>query len=54
MIREVFTHLNPWAVVSMLGFVSLFATIVWYVVTDRRRAHLKRMEHLPLEDDHHV
>jgi hypothetical protein len=53
MIREVFVHTNPLAVLAMLGFVGLFATIVVYVVTDRRRTHIKRMENLPLEDDHH-
>ncbi len=54
MIREAFSTANPWAVLAMLGFVALFGAIVWYVASDRRRSHLKRMEHLPLEDDRHV
>ena len=54
MIREVFTTANPWAVLGMLGFVALFAVIVYYVASDRRRTHLSRMENLPLEDDRHV
>ncbi len=54
MIREVFINANPWAVIGMLGFVGLFALIVWYVASDRRRGHIERMEHLPLEDDRHV
>jgi len=53
MIREVFTSANPLAVLAMLGFISLFGLIIWYVVSDRRKAHLRKMEHLPLEDDHH-
>ncbi len=54
MIREVFTNANPLALIAMFGFVSLFGLIIWYVVSDRRKHHLQRMEHLPLEDDHHV
>ena len=54
MIREVFTHQNILAVLSMLGFITLFGLVIWYVVSDRRKAHLKRMEGLPLEDDHHA
>lgn len=53
MIREAFTNANPLAVLAMLGFVALFGLIIWYVVSDRRKAHLNRMENLPLEDDHH-
>lgn len=53
MIRDVFINTNPLAVLAMLGFVGLFAAIVVYVVTDRRRTHIKRMENLPLEDDGH-
>lgn len=54
MIREVFTSPNPWAVLGMLGFVALFAAIIYYVASDRRRSHISRMENLPLEDDRHV
>ena len=38
----------------MFAFVGLFAAIVWYVASDRRKQHLSKMEHLPLEDDDHV
>ena len=54
MIREAFAASNPLAVLALLGFVILFGLIVWYVVSDRRKEHLRRMEHLPLEDDRHV
>lgn len=53
MIREVFANPNPWAVLAMLGFAALFAAVIWYVVSDRRRSHLERMQNLPLEDDRH-
>jgi cbb3-type cytochrome oxidase subunit 3 len=53
MIREVFTNPNPWAVLGMLAMVGLFGLIIWYVASDRRKGHLTRMEHLPLEDDRH-
>ncbi len=53
MIREVFTNPNPLAVLALLGFASLFGLIVWYVASDRRKGHLSKMEHLPLEDDNH-
>lgn len=53
MIREVFTHPNPLAVIAMLGFIALFATVIYYLATDRRRGHNERMQNLPLEDDRH-
>jgi len=53
MIREVFTNPNPWAVLALLGFIALFAGIIWFVASDRRKDHLRRMEQLPLEDDRH-
>lgn len=53
MIREVFTNPNPWAILGLIGFVALFAVIVWYVASDRRRSHIAHMENLPLEDDRH-
>lgn len=54
MIRAAFASANPLAVLAMLGFITLFGLIVWYVVSDRRKQHLRRMENLPLEDDRHV
>lgn len=54
MIREAFSGSNPLAVLAMLGFIALFGLIVWYVISDRRKQHLSKMEHLPLEDDRHV
>jgi hypothetical protein len=53
MLREALSNPNPLAVLAMLGFIALFALVVVYVVTDRRRRHNDRMEHLPLEDDRH-
>ncbi len=54
MIREAFSSANPLAIMAMLGFISLFGLIVWYVFSDRRKQHLSKMENLPLEDDRHV
>ena len=54
MIREAFANANLLAVLAMIGFITLFGLIVWYVVSDRRKQHLSKMEHLPLEDDRHV
>lgn len=34
----------------MLTFVGMGALVTLYVLTDRRRAHLRRMEALPLDD----
>jgi hypothetical protein len=40
--------------VLLVFFAALFAAILIYVLTDRRRDHLRRMETLPLdEDDRH-
>jgi hypothetical protein len=40
--------------VLLVCFAALFAGILIYVLTDRRRDHLRRMETLPLdEDDRH-
>lgn len=41
-------HLLPQIV--LVGFFSFGALITLYVLTDRRRSHLRRMESLPLED----
>lgn len=34
----------------LLLFVSLAVLIAWFVLTDRRRSHLRRMEAMPLDD----
>jgi cbb3-type cytochrome oxidase subunit 3 len=52
-IREAFAHSNPLAVLALVGFLALFAAIIAYVATDRRKGHHQRMQHLPLEDDRH-
>jgi cbb3-type cytochrome oxidase subunit 3 len=53
MIREAFTHPNPFAVIAMFAFIVLFVGVVVYLVTDRRRQHHDHMQNLPLEDEHH-
>jgi hypothetical protein len=36
--------------IVMLGFMGMAALVLMYVLTDRRRSHLRRMESLPLDD----
>ena len=37
-------------IVVLVLFVAIGLLIAWYVLTDRRRSHLRRMEGLPLDD----
>jgi cbb3-type cytochrome oxidase subunit 3 len=39
-------------IISLVLFVAFFVGVIVYIVTDRRRGHLARMESLPLDDDH--
>ncbi len=36
--------------VALVGFFAFGVLITLYVLTDRRRSHLRRMESLPLDD----
>jgi cbb3-type cytochrome oxidase subunit 3 len=54
MLREAFSHPNPWAAVALLVTLALFTAIVVYVATDRRRSRTERHRNLPLEDDRHA
>ena len=38
-------------VASMLLFIGIFALVLLYVVTDRRRGHLQRMAAAALDED---
>jgi Flp pilus assembly protein TadB len=37
-------------IIVLVGFVAIAALVTWYVITDRRRGHIRRMEHMPLDD----
>jgi hypothetical protein len=37
-------------VIPLLLFSAIFLTVLIYVLTDRRRAHHRAMEHMPLAD----
>ena len=53
--REFLTH-PPAAltaampVISLLIFVGISLLVAWFLLTDRRPAHYRRMEHFPLDD----
>jgi cbb3-type cytochrome oxidase subunit 3 len=49
---EPITSILP--VVSMVAFFAIFCFVLYYVFSDRRRAHQDRMRSMPLEDDHHA
>lgn len=37
-------------IVVLVVFVAIAALVTWYVMTDRRRSHISRMEGMPLDD----
>ena len=37
-------------IVVLVVFVAIAALVTWYVLSDRRRDHLRRMEGMPLDD----
>lgn len=37
-------------IVVLVVFVAIAALVTWYVMTDRRRNHIRRMEGMPLDD----
>lgn len=37
-------------IVVLVVFVAIAVLITWYVLSDRRRDHLRRMEGMPLDD----
>lgn len=43
-------HGSSLPLVIMLTFVGVSALVIFYVCTDRRRTHLRRMESMPLDD----
>ncbi len=45
-------HVAIWQSIALVLFLALAALVIWYVATDRRKDHLRRMERLALDDDH--
>jgi hypothetical protein len=37
-------------IIVLVVFVGIAALVTWYVLSDRRREHLRRMEGMPLDD----
>ncbi len=37
-------------IVVLVVFVAIAVLVTWYVLSDRRRDHLRRMEGMPLDD----
>ena len=37
-------------IVVLVVFVAIGVLVTWYVISDRRRDHLRRMESMPLDD----
>ena len=37
-------------IVVLVLFFGVALLVTWYVLTDRRRSHLRRMEAMPLDD----
>jgi len=51
MLKEILTpHGSIWPQVALILFVLIAGLVVFYVLTDRRRDHRKRMESMPLDD----
>jgi cbb3-type cytochrome oxidase subunit 3 len=51
MLKEILTpHGSIWPQVALILFVLIGFLVVFYVLTDRRRDHRKRMESMPLDD----
>jgi hypothetical protein len=51
MLKEILTpHGSVLPQVALVLFVLIAALVIFYISTDRRRDHRKRMESMPLDD----